>query len=175
MIPFKAIIRHPCNYGLCYNDPMLADVGFIDTHMHLHLAQFDADRAEVLSRAATNGVARMIEIGYDLASSQAAVALAEQHQQIFAVVGIQPHYAAQADASWLAEVRRLAAHPKVVAIGEIGLDYFHDRAPHDQQERLFREQLALARELASRWSSIAATRKPTRCASCGRRRAGSRA
>jgi TatD DNase family protein len=126
---------------------MLADTDFIDTHMHLHLAQFDKDRAEVLARAATAGVARMIEIGYDLVSSQAAVALAEQHPQIFAVVGIQPHYATQADASWLAEVRRLAAHPKAVAIGEIGLDYFHDRAPHDVQERLFREQLALAREL----------------------------
>lgn len=126
---------------------MLADVGFIDTHMHLHLAQFDEDRPEVIARAATAGVARMIEIGYDLASSQAAVALAEQHPQIFAVVGIQPHYATQADASWLAEVRRLATHPKVVAIGEIGLDYFHERAPHDAQERLFREQLALAREL----------------------------
>jgi TatD DNase family protein len=126
---------------------MLADTDFIDTHMHLHLAQFDKDRAEVLARAATAGVARMIEIGYDLVSSQAAVALAEQHPQIFAVVGIQPHYATQADASWLAEVRRLAAHPKAVAIGEIGLDYFHDRAPHDAQERLFREQLALAREL----------------------------
>src|SRR5688572_12393134 len=126
---------------------MLADTDFIDTHMHLHLAQFDKDRAEVLARAATAGVARMIEIGYDLVSSQAAVALAEQHPQILAVVGIQPHYATQADASWLAEVRRLAAHPKAVAIGEIGLDYFHDRASHDAQERLFREQLALAREL----------------------------
>jgi TatD DNase family protein len=135
--------------------------------MHLHLAEFDADRAAVIARGAAAGVARMIEIGYDLSSSQAAIALAEQHAQIFAVVGIQPHYAALAeqhaqifavvgiqphyaalaDASWLEEVRRLAAHPKAVAIGEIGLDYYHDRAPHDQQERLFREQLALAREL----------------------------
>ena len=126
---------------------MTTSVTLIDTHMHLHTADFDADRAAVLARAGEAGVARMVEIGYDLSSSRAAVQLAESDPRIFAVVGIQPHYAGQADAGWLAEVRRLAAHPKVVAIGEIGLDYYHDRAPHDQQERLFRDQLALAREL----------------------------
>jgi TatD DNase family protein len=115
--------------------------------MHLHLSQFDADRAAALDRAAAAGVARMIEIGYDLESSRAAIALAERDDRIFAVVGIQPHYAAEAGQGWLAEVRRLAAHPKAVAIGEIGLDYYHDRAPHDAQERLFRAQLELAREL----------------------------
>ena len=115
--------------------------------MHLHLDHFDADRAAVLERAQATGVARMVEIGYDLESSRAAVALAEAHPQIYAVVGIQPHYASEADAEWLAEVRRLATHPKVVAIGEIGLDYYHDRAPHEAQERLFRQQLAHAREL----------------------------
>lgn len=114
--------------------------------MHLHMPQFDEDRAEAIARAADAGVARMVEIGYDLESSQAALALAERHPQIFAVAGIQPHYAAEADDSWLERVRRMAAHPKVVAIGEIGLDYYHDRAPHDAQERLFRAQLALARE-----------------------------
>ena len=120
----------------------------IDTHMHLQLAQFDSDRAAALERAAQAGVARMIEIGYDLDSSQAALDLAAHHASIFAAVGIQPHYAAIADQAWLDELRQLAAHPKVVAIGEIGLDYYHDRAPHDQQEHLFRAQLALARELA---------------------------
>lgn len=126
---------------------MHTTVRLIDTHAHLHLSQFDDDRAQVLARAAEAGVARMIEIGYDLESSRAALALAEQHPQIYAVVGIQPHYAVEADQSWLATIRALAAHPKAVAIGEIGLDYFHDRAPHDAQERLFREQLALAREV----------------------------
>jgi len=119
----------------------------IDTHAHLQLAPFDPDRSAVLERAATAGVARMIEVGYDLESSRAACTLAEQHSTMFAVVGIQPHYAAQADAAWLTTIRQLASHPKVVAIGEIGLDYYHDRAPHDQQEWLFREQLALARDL----------------------------
>jgi TatD DNase family protein len=126
---------------------MPAEVRLIDTHMHLHLAQFDHDRAPAIERAAAAGIARMVEIGYDLESSRAAVALAGRHAHIYAAVGIQPHYAAEADEGWLAEVRVLAAHPKVVAIGEIGLDYYHDRAPHDLQERLFRAQLALAQEL----------------------------
>ncbi len=123
------------------------ELHFIDTHMHLLAVQFDEDRAEVLERAAVNCVTRMIEIGYDLVSSRAAVALAEQYPHIYAVVGIQPHYALEADDTWLQTIRQLAAHPKVVAIGEIGLDYYHDRAPHDLQEHLFRQQLALAREL----------------------------
>jgi TatD DNase family protein len=126
---------------------MTSALTLIDTHMHLHSAQFDDDRQATFDRAVAAGVARMIEIGYDLDSSRAALALAERDPRIFAVVGIQPHYAAIADDAWLAEIRRLAAHPKVVAIGEIGLDYYHDRAPHDLQERLFRDQLALAREL----------------------------
>lgn len=124
---------------------MTAPTGLIDTHMHLHSPQFDEDRAAVFERALGAGVARMVEIGYDLVSSRAAVALAESDARIFAAVGIQPHYAAEADAGWLAEIERLAAHPKVVAIGEIGLDYYHDRAPHELQEQLFRRQLALAR------------------------------
>ncbi len=119
----------------------------IDTHAHLHLPHFDDDRDAVLGRAREAGVARIFEIGYDLPSSRAAVALAERHDGLYAVVGIQPHDAAEADDAWLDEVRRLAAHPKVVAIGEIGLDYYWDRAPRAAQERLFRAQLALAREL----------------------------
>jgi TatD DNase family protein len=126
---------------------MTGGIQFIDTHLHLHLAQFDADREQALARAAEACVARLVEVGYDLESSRAAIALAEAHPQIYAVVGIQPHYASAAGADWLAEIRRLAGHPRVVAIGEIGLDYYHDRAPHGAQEQLFREQLALAREL----------------------------
>lgn len=122
-------------------------ITLIDTHQHLHLPQFDQDRAEVLERARVAGVARIVEIGYDLDSSRAAVALAARHPEIYAVVGIQPHYALQADAAWLEEIRHLAAQPRVVGIGEIGLDYYHDEAPHELQERLFRQQLALAREL----------------------------
>jgi TatD DNase family protein len=126
---------------------MTGDIQLIDTHLHLHLAQFDADREQAIARAQTAQVARMVEVGYDRESSHAAVALAATHPAVYAIVGIQPHYATQADADWLADIRKLAARPKVVAIGEIGLDYHHDRAPHAAQERLFREQLALAHEL----------------------------
>lgn len=126
---------------------MTGDFRLIDTHLHLHLAQFDADREQAIARAEQAQIGRLVEVGYDLESSRAALELAEAHPAIYAVVGIQPHYASEAGDDWLAEVRRLAAHPKAVAIGEIGLDYHHDRAPHDAQERLFRAQLELAREL----------------------------
>jgi TatD DNase family protein len=122
-------------------------IHLIDTHAHLHVSHFDADRDATLERAREAHVVRIVEIGYDLESSRQAVTLAQQYADVFAVVGIQPHYASQADASWLAEIEALSQQPKVVAIGEIGLDYYHDRAPHDTQERLFRDQLALARRL----------------------------
>jgi TatD DNase family protein len=119
----------------------------IDTHTHLHCEHFDNDREQVLEAAAAAGVARIIEVGYDLDSSRAALALAERYPQIFAVVGIQPNHAHEAPPGWLDGVRTLAAHPKAVAIGEIGLDYYRDYAPRDLQQRVFIEQLALAREL----------------------------
>src|SRR5262249_124599 len=136
-----------CTYVPWYNAAMTGGIQLIDTHLHLHLAEFDADREQALMRARAAQVAVLVEVGYDLDSSRAAVALAAAHPEIYAVVGIQPHYAAVASADWLAEIRRLAAQPKVVAIGEIGLDYYHNRAPHNAQEQLFREQLAQAREL----------------------------
>jgi TatD DNase family protein len=119
----------------------------IDTHAHLASEQFDADRADAIARAGAAGVARMIEIGYDLASSRAAVALAAAHPSIYAVVGLQPNMIHQAPADWLAQLRALAAQPRVVGIGEIGLDYHWMVAPPAEQERFFRAQLALAREL----------------------------
>ncbi|HMO60329.1 MAG TPA: TatD family hydrolase [Roseiflexaceae bacterium] len=123
------------------------NIRLIDTHTHLHSGRFDADREAVLRRAAEAGVVRMIEIGYDLPSSRAAIRLAEQYPHIYAVVGIQPHYAADVADDWIDTIASLAAHPKVVAIGEIGLDYYHDRAPHELQHDLFRHQLAMARDL----------------------------
>ncbi len=119
----------------------------IDTHAHLHMAQFDHDRDIVLQRAAEAGVMRIVEIGYDLPSSRAALALAEQYAHIYAVVGIQPNHAHEAPAGWLDEVHTLALHPKAVAIGEIGLDYYRDYAPRATQEYFFRAQLDLASEL----------------------------
>lgn len=119
----------------------------IDTHTHLHIGQFDADREETIQRAAAAGVARIVEVGYDLESSLAALALAERYPQFYAVVGIQPNHAAGLPGDWLEQVAALAAHPKAVAIGEIGLDYHWKRATPEQQETVFRGQLELARSL----------------------------
>jgi TatD DNase family protein len=126
---------------------MSDDILLIDTHAHLALGQFDEDRPAAIARAGAAGVARMVEVGYDLPSSRAAIALAETHPQIFAVVGVQPNHVAELADGWLDEVRALAAHPKVVAVGEIGLDYHWMKAPPADQERVFRAQLALARQL----------------------------
>ncbi len=118
----------------------------IDTHAHIHIDTFNADRTEVLARAQAAGVARLINIGYDLPSSYASAALAAEHPQVYATAGIQPHYALETTPAQLAEIAALLQQPKVVALGEIGLDYHHNRAPQDAQHTLFREQLALARE-----------------------------
>lgn len=126
---------------------MLASIQLIDTHTHLQSRQFEADRALILQRAAAAGVSRMIEVGYDLATSRAAVALAAQHSHIWAVVGIQPNSLQGLQTDWLPQIRQLAAHPKVVGIGEIGLDFHWKKAPLAAQEQVFRAQIALAQEL----------------------------
>ena len=106
---------------------------------------FDVDRREVLRRAADADVVRVINIGYDLPSSQASVALAAEFDQVFATAGIQPHYALTTTDADLAALDALLRQPKVVALGEIGLDYYHERAPHAAQFELFRAQVAIAR------------------------------
>jgi len=120
----------------------------VDTHCHLDFPQFDADRAAVWERAGAAGVIVLIDPGTDLPSSRRAISLAEQHQGIYAAVGVHPHDAASLDEPALAELRRLAAHPKVVAIGEIGLDYARDLSPRDRQRAAFEAQLGLAAELS---------------------------
>ena len=119
----------------------------IDTHVHLQLEQFDADRAAVIGRAVAAGVTRMITIATDLASSRQGIALAETHDELFAAVGIHPNDCVNAADADYEELRELARHPRVVAIGEIGLDYYWNAAPPEAQRRAFVRQLALAREL----------------------------
>lgn len=118
-----------------------------DTHCHLDFNAFDPDRAEVIERARRAGVLRMLIPGIDLSSSQNGLQLAELYPEIYAAVGIHPNDSL----TWKEDTRQmlynLAAHPKVVAIGEIGLDYYRDRAPKDWQSRVFQEQLALAAEV----------------------------
>jgi TatD DNase family protein len=119
----------------------------IDTHAHLDFGRFKSDRERVIERAATAGVKAIINVGASLASSQAAVALAEAYPQIYAAVGVHPHDAKTLTGKLLEELRALALHPKVVAIGEIGLDFYRDLSPRDKQRQAFQQQLALASEI----------------------------
>jgi TatD DNase family protein len=119
----------------------------IDTHCHYNLAPFDADRPEAIARAEAAGVARAVVIGYDLPSSEWAVRLSEEFPGLFAVVGIHPNDADQATPEGLERLAALATQPKVVALGEIGLDFHWNVFPREHQLEAFREQLRLARRL----------------------------
>jgi TatD DNase family protein len=119
----------------------------VDTHAHLHDPAFDADREEVLRRARAAGVTGFLTIGTDVATSEAAVALAAAEPDVYAAVGIHPHDARTADRSALDRIAALAGAPKVVAIGEIGLDYYRDHSPRDAQRLALVSQLQLARRV----------------------------
>ncbi|WP_341502404.1 TatD family hydrolase [Gallaecimonas sp. GXIMD4217] len=115
-----------------------------DIAVNLTDGAFDKDREQVLARAREAGVSRQILTGTSVSESQAALALAEVHEGLYATAGIHPHYAGEAQDDALATLEALAAHPKVVAIGECGLDFFRDLSPRPVQEALFEQQLALA-------------------------------
>lgn len=121
----------------------------IDSHCHLDAQYLPAGPDEVLSRARAAGVGGFvcIGVGRELAASRAAVAIAEQRDDVVATVGVHPHDARLLDAAALDELRELARHPKVVAVGEIGLDHHYDRAPRDVQASVFRLLIGLAREV----------------------------
>jgi TatD DNase family protein len=119
----------------------------VDTHCHLDFNSFDADRQEVLERARESGVARILNPGINLESSRKAVSLAGAAPEVFSAVGVHPNDSLDWDENSLDVLRNLAREPKVVAIGEIGLDYYRDRAPREHQRRVFSEQLSLAAEL----------------------------
>lgn len=107
-----------------------------DTHLHLHFPQYDADRSQVIDRALQTSFRYLLNIGTDLEDSKKAIAVAEQYPQVYAAVGYHPHETKTANPADLAEIEKLLAHPKVVAIGEVGLDYFHDHSPREVQEKL---------------------------------------
>ena len=120
---------------------------FTDTHAHVQMRQFDRDRAAVLARAAAAGVARMICPGVDAATSQLAIDLAQANPgTIFPCAGVHPHDTTNFSDATLAEIRRLATDNQVVAIGEIGLDYYRNLSPMMDQKRAFAAQVALAQE-----------------------------
>jgi TatD DNase family protein len=124
---------------------------WIDSHCHVTADAFDTDREAVLARARAAGVEILIAVGagYGLDDNQAAIDLAERDPAVFATAGLHPHDARLLDDAGRARLRAWLAHPKVVAVGECGLDYHYDHSPRDVQRRVFAEQVALARELGA--------------------------
>lgn len=120
----------------------------IDTHTHLDDARYNDDREAVIARAREAGVEAFVTIGCDLATSHAAVRLAGQHSFVYASIGVHPHEVKHIGDGWYDEFRRLARNKKVVAYGEIGLDYHYNHSSPKEQRERFREQIQLARELA---------------------------
>ena len=119
-----------------------------DTHAHYDSGGFNADREAVLAALPAAGVALVVDPGCDLPSSAAAIALAEQFPHVYAAVGIHPSDCAGTDETAYAALRELAKHEKVVAIGEIGLDYYwEDNPPREFQQEVLRRQIELALEL----------------------------
>jgi TatD DNase family protein len=119
----------------------------IDTHAHIDVDAYDEDREAVIARARENGVQYMVNIGCDIESSYRSMELAEQYDFIYATAGIHPHDVKSINAESYAHLRQLLLHPKVIALGEIGLDFFKDYSPHDEQRTHFRKQIQLAREM----------------------------
>jgi TatD DNase family protein len=119
----------------------------IESHAHLDDRRFEDDRNEVIERAKEAGVARLINVGADLQSSYSALKLAEKHSIIFAAVGVHPHDASDYDISVEKEIIEMAKSKKVVAIGEIGLDYHYDNSPRELQKQTFASQLKVAASL----------------------------
>jgi TatD DNase family protein len=118
----------------------------IDTHAHLTDRRYADDLDETLDRARAAGVVAFVVVGYDVASSAASVDLAERYQDVWAAVGLHPHNAKGATPAVLKELERLSDSPRVVAIGECGLDYYRDLSPRSAQQSAFEAQLALAAE-----------------------------
>lgn len=118
-----------------------------DTHAHYDARRFDSDRHELLASMQQNGVGRILNAGCDLESSRMAIELAHQYDFLYAAVGSHPDDADHVDGALVDTYRELAKDKKVVAIGEIGLDYYYEDVPREQQKKAFRMQMELAREL----------------------------
>ena len=122
---------------------------WLDSHCHVTADRFDEDREEVLERAREAGVHTLIAIGsgYGVEGSRAAVELAREREEIFATAGVHPHDADQLDDAGRGQLRQWLSEPRVMAVGECGLDYHYMNSPRETQRRVFAEQVALAREL----------------------------
>jgi len=120
--------------------------GLIDTHTHVQFGEFDRDREATLERAWQAGLEAIVVLGVDAASSEAAIALAEGDLRLYATVGWHANVAASLDHEGRRRLRELTQHPRVVAVGEIGLDFYRNLSPREDQVRVLEEQLALAAE-----------------------------
>ncbi|MDP1852746.1 MAG: TatD family hydrolase [Candidatus Omnitrophota bacterium] len=118
----------------------------IDTHCHLDFPEFDADREEVIRRAKDSGVEYIINVGSSLENSRAAVKLSKEYPAVFASVGIHPHDAKDFSEDNLLEIKELSKNPKVIAIGEVGLDFYRNLSEESVQEEVFRKFIGLAKE-----------------------------
>ncbi len=118
----------------------------VDTHVHLLSRQFEGDREDVIKRALKAGNEFLVEIGTDLASSERAVELAHKHDRVYACVGVHPHDAKTVSDKTLGRLEELAEDPRVVAVGEAGLDFYRDLSPRDVQTRVFTELIVLAKK-----------------------------
>ncbi|MCL5935164.1 MAG: TatD family hydrolase [Firmicutes bacterium] len=119
----------------------------VDTHAHIDIEEFHADREDTVKRAAQSGVAVIVNASFDLHSSRRSVSLAAKYGGVYAIVGVHPHDAAKVPEGYLDDLADLARQPGVVALGEMGLDYYRDLSPREAQKKVFRDQLALAREM----------------------------
>lgn len=124
------------------------ELHIVDTHAHLDMPEFNTDRAAVISRAVQAGVKTIVTIGIDLKSSYEAVELAHGYPGVYAAVGIHPHEAEGVSAEDIAQVEALAGKPKVVALGEMGLDFYRHHSSRDAQIKVFNWQLELSRKIA---------------------------
>jgi len=119
----------------------------IDTHAHLDVSRFDRDRDEVVKRAQKKGVEKIINVGFDGSSSERAVKLTEKYDIVYAAVGVHPHDAKKADDDTYELLYNLTKRDKVVALGEMGLDYYRNLSPRELQQEVFRTQISLAKEV----------------------------
>lgn len=120
---------------------------FIDTHVHLNADQYEEDLQQVIERAIEAKVEKMVVVGFDRKTIEKAMKLADEYEFIYAVIGWHPVDAIDCTPEDLEWIEQLAAHPKVVGIGETGLDYYWDKSPKDVQQELFRKQIHLAQKL----------------------------
>jgi len=119
----------------------------VDSHAHLDGRQYDADREATIERAEKNGISHILTVGCDLQSSVASLELADQHDNIYAAVGVHPHDATEINDQSLDRLKDLLGRTKVVALGEIGLDFYRDRSPREVQRLAFRRQIRLAKQV----------------------------